>query len=349
VFGLTLLSYLSQGSIAKSLIMACVGITLGLVGLDSINGKPRMTFDRMELVDGVGLVPMVMGVFGVAEILINIEQGLRRTVTATRIRGLLPTRKEWAQSAWPMARGSVLGFFLGLLPGGGAVIASFLSYAMEKRISKTPERFGKGAIEGVAGPEAANNAAAGGAFIPTLTLGLPPNVVVALLMGAFIVHGVQPGPLMMVQHPGLFWGIVASMYIGNIMLLVLNLPLIGLWVQVLRVPYRVLFPLILLFCLVGVYSTSNAVFDLWIMTTFGAAGYLMRKFEYDGSPLVLGYVLGPLMEVNLRKSLLTTQGDWTALVTRPTSAACLALAALVLFSAALPWVRAKRRAIPGEG
>ena len=348
IFGLTLLSYLSQGSIVKSLIMACVGITLGLVGLDSINGKARMTFDQMELVDGIGLVPIVMGLFGVSEILVNLEQGVKRTVIAARIGGLMPNREEWRRSTGPIARGSILGFFLGILPGGGAVIASFLSYAMEKRVSKTPERFGKGAIEGVAGPEAANNAAAGGAFIPTLTLGLPPNVVVALLMGAFIIHGVQPGPLMMVQHPGLFWGIVVSMYIGNAMLLVLNLPLIGLWVQVLRIPYRVLFPLILLFCLIGVYSTSNSVFDLWIMIAFGMAGYLMRKFEYDGAPLVLGYVLGPLMEVNFRKSLLTTQGDWTPFITRPISAVCLGLAALVLISAMLPWVRAKRRAIPSE-
>jgi putative tricarboxylic transport membrane protein len=230
---------------------------LGLVGLDSISAIPRLTLDRMELIDGVGLVPIVMGLFGVAEILTNLEQRVSRAIFTERIKGLLPSRQDWSESAAPLARGSMLGFLLGILPGGGAVISSFVSYALEKRLSKTPEKFGKGAIAGVAGPEAANNAAASSGFIPLLTLGIPPNVVVALLLGAFIVHNVQPGPLLMTQNPGLFWGIVASMYIGNIMLLILNLPLIGLWVQVLKVPYRILFPLILLFCLIGVYSISG--------------------------------------------------------------------------------------------
>ena len=256
VLGLTILSFLSQGSMAKSMLMAAFGIVLGLIGMDQITAQARLTFDRLELLDGIGLVPVVMGLFGVAEILSNLEQELKREVIKARIGGLWPSLEDWAASKWPIVRGTVLGFFLGILPGGGAVIASFASYAMEKKVSRTPERFGKGAIEGVAGPEAANNAAAGGAFIPLMTLGIPPNVVMALLLGAFIIHGLQPGPLMMTQNPGLFWGIVASMYIGNAMLLVLNMPLIGMWVQVLKVPYRVLFPLILMFCVVGVFASA---------------------------------------------------------------------------------------------
>lgn len=343
VLGLSILTYLSHGSLIKALIMACFGLVLGLIGLDSITGVPRLTFDQMELVDGVGLVPIVMGLFGVAEILVNLEQQLSRQLVMERIRGLMPTRQDWRESAWPLARGSVLGFLLGILPGGGAVIASFLSYGVEKRLSKTPEKFGKGAIAGVAGPEAANNAAAGGGFIPLMTLGIPPNVVMALLLGAFIVHGLQPGPLLMTQNPGLFWGIVASMYIGNIMLLVLNLPLVGMWVQVLKVPYKILFPLILLFCLIGVYATSNAIFDLYVMIAFGAFGYLMRKFGYEPAPLVLAFVLGPLMENNLRKSLILSDGSFGIFVERPISLTCLVLALLVLLSPLLPKLRARRK------
>ena len=348
ILGLSILTYLSHGSLVKALIMACVGLVLGLVGLDSINGSPRLTFDRMELVDGVGLVPIVMGLFGVAEILINLEQKIARDLVTSRIEGLMPSRKDWAESGWPLARGSALGFVLGILPGGGAVIASFLAYALEKRLSKTPERFGKGAIAGVAAPEAANNAAAGSGFIPLMTLGIPPNVVMALLLGAFIVHGLQPGPLLMVQNPGLFWGIVASMYIGNIMLLILNLPLIGLWTQVLKVPYKILFPLILLFCLIGVYSISNAIFDIYVMIAFGLLGYLMRKFGYEPAPLVLAFVLGPMMENNLRKSLIISSGDFSIFVTRPISITCLALALILLGSALLPMWRARRDRIALE-
>jgi putative tricarboxylic transport membrane protein len=345
VLGLTILTYLSQGSLLKALIMACFGLVLGLIGLDSISAVPRLTFDRMELVDGVGLVPIVMGLFGIAEILVNLEQRLTRSIFTARIKGLLPSRQDWAESAGPLARGSLLGFLLGILPGGGAVISSFLSYALEKRISKTPERFGKGAIAGVAGPEAANNAAAGSGFIPLLTLGIPPNVVVALLLGAFIVHNVQPGPLLMTQNPGLFWGIVASMYIGNAMLLVLNLPLIGLWVQVLKVPYRILFPLILLFCLIGVYSISSAVFDIYVMIVFGVLGYLMRKFGYEPAPLVLAFVLGPMMENNLRKALILSDGSFFIFVERPISLVCLLLGFALLASAVLPALRARRERI----
>ncbi len=348
VLGLTVLIYLAHGSMPKALIMATFGIVLGLIGMDSINARPRLTFDRMELMDGVGLVPIVMGLFGISEVLLNIEQKIRRDIFQTKIKGLLPTAKDWRDSAGPIARGSVLGFFLGILPGGGAVISSFISYAVEKRVSKHPERFGKGAIEGVAAPEAANNAATGGAFIPLMTMGIPPNVIMAMLLGAFMIHGVQPGPLMMKQNPGLFWGVIASMYIGNGMLLVLNLPLIGMWVKVLKVPYRILFPLILLFCLIGVYSVSNAVFDIYIMVVFGIVGYLMKKFEYEGAPLVLAFVLGPLLENNLRKSLIMSQGDFSIFFIRPLSAICLLIAFFLLVSPLIPWMRKKRKEIPIE-
>jgi putative tricarboxylic transport membrane protein len=348
VLGLTVLIYLAHGSMPKALIMATFGIVLGLIGMDSINARPRLTFDRMELMDGVGLVPIVMGLFGISEVLLNIEQKIRRDIFQTKIKGLLPTAKDWRDSAGPIARGSVLGFFLGILPGGGAVISSFISYAVEKRVSKHPERFGKGAIEGVAAPEAANNAATGGAFIPLMTMGIPPNVIMAMLLGAFMIHGVQPGPLMMKQNPGLFWGVIASMYIGNGMLLVLNLPLIGMWVKVLKVPYRILFPLILLFCLIGVYSVSNAVFDIYIMVVFGIVGYLMKKFEYEGAPLVLAFVLGPLLENNLRKSLIMSQGDFSIFFIRPLSAICLLIAFFLLVSPLIPWMGKKRQEIPTE-
>jgi putative tricarboxylic transport membrane protein len=348
VLGLTILIYLAHGSMPKALIMAAFGIVLGLIGLDTMTARPRFTFDIMELLDGVGLVPIVMGLFGVSEVLLNIEQVVRRDVFKTTIRGLLPTAKDWKDSRGPIARGSLLGFFLGVLPGGGAVISSFLSYALEKRLSKHPEQFGKGAIQGVAGPESANNAATGGAFIPLMTLGIPPNVVMAMLLGAFMIHGVIPGPLMMKQNPQLFWGVIVSMYIGNFMLLLLNLPLIGIWVQILKVPYKILFPLILLFCLVGVYSVNNSVFDIYIMLIFGIMGYLMKKFEYEGAPLILAFVLGPMMENNLRKSLIMSQGDFSIFFTRPLAAASLIIALILLISPFIPWFSKKRGEIPKE-
>ena len=348
VLGLTILIYLAHGSMPKALLMASFGIVLGLIGLDSINARPRFTFDRMELMDGVGLVPVVMGLFGISEVLLNIEQEVRRQIFETKIKGLLPTVKDWRVSIGAIIRGSLLGFFLGILPGGGAVISSFISYAVEKKVSRHPEEFGKGAIEGVAGPEAANNAATGGAFIPLMTLGIPPNVVMAMLLGAFMIHGVQPGPLMMKQSPGLFWGVIVSMYIGNIMLLILNLPLIGLWVQVLKVPYKILFPLILLFCLIGVYSVSNAVFDIYIMIIFGIMGYLMKKFDYEGAPLILAFVLGPLLENNLRKSMIMSQGNFSIFFTRPLAAISLVVALFLLISPIIPWMAKRRKEIPKE-
>ncbi len=348
ILGLVIVTFLTQGSMLKSLLMASAGVVLGLIGLDSISAQPRLTFDRIELYDGIGLVPVVMGLFGVAEVLTNIEQGIKRTVSSTKISNLLPNKEDWKRSSGPIGRGTVLGFFLGIIPGGGAVIAAFASYALEKRISKTPEQFGKGAIEGVAGPEAANNAAAGGAFIPLLTLGIPPNVVMALLLGAFVIHNIQPGPLLMVQRPDLFWGVITSMYIGNVMLLILNLPLIGMWVQLLRLPYNILFPMILLFTVVGVFASSNNVFDLYVMIAFGILGYLARKLGYEAAPLVLAFVLGAIMENKLRTALIISAGDLTTFFTKPISAVCLSVAAIMLLMPVIPALRRKREKVALE-
>jgi len=303
---------------------------LGLIGMDQITAQPRLTFDRLELLDGVGLVPIVMGLFGVAEILSNLEQELKRELIRANIGSLWPSLADWAASKWAILRGTVLGFFLGILPGGGAVIASFASYAMEKKMSRTPERFGKGAIEGVAGPESANNAAAGGAFIPLLTLGIPANAVMAILLGALMIHGLQPGPLLVTQAPDVFWGIITSMYIGNAMLLVLNLPLIPMWARLLRVPYALLFPFVLLFCLIGAYSVGNNVGDGVVMWVFGIVGYLMKKFDYEGAPLILAMVIGPMMEEALRQSLILSTGSFAVFVTRPISAGFILAAALLV-------------------
>jgi putative tricarboxylic transport membrane protein len=273
-----------------------------------------------------------MGLFGISEVLMNLETEIRRDILTHRVKNLLPTLKDWADSVWSLIRGTILGFFLGIIPGGGAVIASFASYAIEKKVSKHPEEFGKGAIQGVAGPEAANNAAAGGAFIPLLTLGIPANPVVAVLLGALIIHGLQPGPMLLSKSPDVFWGTIVSMYIGNGMLLVLNLPLIPLWVQVLKVPYYLLYPLIILFCLVGSYSIENNSGDVVIMLVFGIVGYLMKKFRYEGAPLVLALVLGKMLETTLRQSLILSRGDFSIFVSRPISLAFLIVAAVLLIA-----------------
>jgi putative tricarboxylic transport membrane protein len=287
----------------------------------------------------------VMGLFGVSEVLLNVESTIKREIFETKIKGLLPNRKDWRDSTWPIIRGSVVGFFLGILPGGGAVISSFVSYGMEKKLSRHPERFGTGVIEGVAGPESANNAAAGGAFIPLLTLGIPANAVMAMLLGALTIYGMQPGPMLIKQHPDLFWGVVTSMYIGNIMLLVLNLPLIGIWVKILKIPYTVLFPLILLFCLIGVYSLNNNVGEIGLMLFFGGVGYFMKKFNYEAAPLVLAMVLGPMMENALRQSLIMANGSAAIFFTRPISLAVAFLVLVLLVLPMLPWVRKKREVI----
>ncbi len=348
VLGMTLLIYLASGSIPKALMMAVLGVVLGIIGIDPTSGVRRFTFNILELNDGIGLVPLVMGLFGISEVLLNVEQSVKREIFQTKIKGLLPNLEDWRKSAGPIARGSVLGFFLGILPGGGALISSFVSYAMEKKLSKTPDQFGQGAIEGVAGPETANNSATGGAFIPLLTLGIPANVVMAMLLGALLIHGMQPGPMLLQAHPELFWGVVTSMYIGNGMLLLLNLPLISLWVQVLKVPYRILFPMILLFCLIGAYSINYSTMDILIMIVFGIVGYLMRKFQYEAAPLVLAYVLGPMLEMALRQSLTMSDGQFLIFLTRPISAIGIVVAILLVLSPLLPWIGKKRTAIPEE-
>jgi putative tricarboxylic transport membrane protein len=347
--GLTILIYLASGSAIRAIMMATLGVIIGCVGQDPETGSMRFVFGVPDLLDGIGLAPFVMGLFGISEVFLNIEKRLeRRSILETKIRGLLPNWQDWKDSIKSILRGSLLGFFLGILPGGGAVISSFASYAIEKKCSKHPEKFGKGAIEGVAGPESANNAAAEGAFVPLLTLGIPPNVVMALLLGALMIHGITPGPLLISRNPEIFWGIIASMYIGNGLLLILNLPMIGLWVQVLKVPYKVLFPLILLFCLIGAYSINNSTFDVVIMIVFGVLGYLMRKYKYEGAPMVLAFVLGPMLENSLRQSLLLSDGSFMIFFTRPIAAGGMIIAILMLISGIIPQLRKKVKAIPLE-
>lgn len=347
--GLTVLVYLANGPITKALMMAALGLIMGIIGSDLITGRARFTFGISELEDGLNIIPVVMGLFGVSEVLVNVEDIVERKVGETKIRGLLPSSQDWKDSIKPISRGSFLGFFLGTLPGGGALIASFASYAMEKKLSKHPERFGKGAIEGVAGPESANNSAAQGAFIPLLTLGIPNNAVMALILGALVIHGIQPGPLLMKEHPDIFWGVISSMYIGNAMLLILNLPFIGMWVQVLKIRYNLLFPLILLFCLIGVFSANNNIFDIWLMISFGIFGYLARKFEYEMAPLVLALILGPMFENALRQSLIIFDGNPLVFLTRPISAVFLIIAMLLLLSTLVPWIQERKHLLAEEG
>jgi putative tricarboxylic transport membrane protein len=345
LMGVIMLTFLAGDSMPKALCMAALGIFLGNIGMDILSGMERFTFDIPILIDGVGLVPVAMGLFGISEVLLNLETTLKRDIFKTSLKGLLPNLEDWRQSLWPIIRGSILGFFLGILPGGGGVIASFTSYAVEKRVSRHPERFGHGAIEGVAGPETANNAGTGGAFIPLLTLGLPSNAVMAILLGAMLIYGMQPGPMLIKAHPDLFWGVITSMYIGNAMLLVLNLPLIGLWVKILKIPYRLLFPLILLFCLVGAYSLNNNTAEVAIMVIFGVLGYFLRKFKYPLAPAILALVLGPMLEKALRQSLAMSWGSGWIFLTRPISLVTLLISFALLASSLLPWMRKKQEKI----
>jgi putative tricarboxylic transport membrane protein len=346
IMGLTILTFLASGPMWKALLMAAFGLFLGCIGMDTLMGATRFTFDILELSDGIGLVPVVMGLFGISEVLLNVEQVMERSIFETKIKNLLPTLKDWADSIGAILRGTVIGFFLGVLPGGGAVISSFVSYAVEKKVSKHPEKFGTGVIQGVAGPESANNAATGGAFIPLLTLGIPANAVMAILLGAMMIHGMQPGPMLVKEQPGLFWGAITSMYLGNVMLLVLNLPLIGLWVKILKVPYPILFPLILLFCLIGAYSLNNSIVEVLIMVIFGLIGYLFKKFEYEAAPLILALVLGPMLETALRRSLLLSAGDPMIFLTRPISAVLMLISFFLLAYPLVPWLRKKRATFP---
>jgi putative tricarboxylic transport membrane protein len=335
VLGLVMVGYLSGASVTKGLMMAALGLLLGTVGLDPIMGSPRFTYGVFQLGDGLPFILAAMGLFGIGEVLVNVEQSVRTDIQETQIGSLLPDRGEWRQAAPAVLRGSLLGFLVGVLPGGGAVISSFLSYAVEKRWSPHPERFGRGAIEGVAGPESANNAAATGSFVPLLTLGVPGNASIAMIFAALLIHGVRPGPLLVTEHPDVFWGLIASMYIGNVVLLALNLPLIWLWIRLLRIPYPILAPFILVFVLVGAYSVNNSVFDLGVTVAFGVLGYLMRRLDFEPAPLVLALILGPQLEAALRRSLIYSRGDLTVFFQRPISAGLLALAVALLASGGL--------------
>ncbi len=321
LLGLLMATLLGGTSIVRGLIMVVLGLVLGSVGLDPISGAVRFTWGFFMLQEGVDFVTLAMGMFGIGEILINLEKELTTELVTRKITHLWPTLKDWAESKWAIIRGSFIGFFIGILPGGGAVISSLVSYAVEKKVSKHPEEFGKGAIQGVAGPESANNSAASASFIPLLTLGIPGNAAIAMIFAALLIQGVQPGPFLITEHPDVFWGVVASMYIGNVMLLILNLPMVGIWVQLLRVPYAILAPIIVLFCCIGVYSIRNTVFDIWVMGIFGVIGYLFRKVDMEPGPLILAFVLGPILERSLRQALLISAGSPLIFFTRPISGA----------------------------
>jgi len=341
--GLLLAVFLSGGSIIKGLIIICVGLLLAMVGLDTISGKIRFTFGSTGLQGGFDFVTLAMGVFGLGEILYNLERKLSTDLVTSKLGKIFPTLKDWANSRWAILRGSLIGFFVGIIPGGGAVIASLTSYAVEKKYSKTPEEFGKGIIEGVAGPESANNAASSSSFIPLLTLGIPGNPSIAMIFAALMIQGITPGPFLITEHPDVFWGVIASMYLGNVMLLVLNLPLVGLWVQMLRVPYGILAPVIVLFTTVGVYSVQNQIFDVYSMLFFALVGYGIRKLKFDPAPLPLAFVLGPMVERSLRQSLLISGGDPTIFVSRPISGTLIGIMVLLIVGQAFLSLRKKVR------
>lgn len=343
--GLGLVTYLTRGSPLRAVIMAVIGLFLGSVGLDPISGRLRFTLGISALSDGIELVPMVMGLFGISEVLTNIEKTGKMDIFEIKIKHLLPTVNDWKRSIGSIIRGSFLGFCIGILPGGGSIISSFVSYTTEKKLSKHPEEFGRGAIEGVAGPETANNAATVGSFVPLLAFGIPPNVVMALLLGALFSHGITPGPLLVSQHPDIFWGLIASMYLGNVMLLILNLPLIPLWVKLLKVPYQILFPIIILFCLIGCYSINNNIFDILVMLVFGVVGYVLRKFKYEEAPLVLAFVLGPMIEQTFRQSLIMSNGSLFIFFTRPISAVAIGILIALNIFKVVPFFRIARKKI----
>jgi putative tricarboxylic transport membrane protein len=351
---MTLLTFLSRKSFSKGVLMILFGLLVGGVGIDSVAGVPRFTFGTTFLLNGAGVVPVIMGVFGISEIIETLAQPEGdRAILKEKIKNILPNLDEWRKSAWPMTRGSIIGFLTGILPGGSAVMATFFAYTVEKKVSKHPERFGSGVIEGVAAPEAANNAAVTGALVPLLSLGLPANVVMAVLLGALMIHGIAPGPLFIVKNPDIFWAFIACMYMGNIMLLALNLPLVGLWVSVLKIPSRILMPIIVICCLVGAYANNNSIHEIGIMGFFGILGYYCRKFDYELAPMVMAFILGPMWESSLRESLIMSDGSLGIFVQRPISAILISTAAalivLTLFSNSS---RAKRKKISqqvGEG
>ncbi|MDQ0139032.1 tripartite tricarboxylate transporter permease [Cupriavidus necator] len=342
VLGLIGAVVLASGSLVKAIAMIVLGLLLGLVGTDVNSGAARFSFDVPELTDGLNFVSVAMGVFGFAEIIANLEQKEHRETFTDHITNLFPTKEDFKRMIPAVLRGTLLGSALGILPGGGAALASFAAYSLEKKTSKYAHEFGKGAIEGVAGPESANNAAAQTSFIPLLTLGIPPNAVMALMVGAMTIHNIQPGPQVMTSNPALFWGLIASMWIGNLMLIVLNLPLIGIWVKLLKVPYRYLYPAILVFCCIGVYSVQNTTFDVFQTAAFGVIGYLFIKLRCEPAPMLLGFVLGPMMEENFRRSLLLSRGAFSVFVTRPLSMGLLIAAAVLVAVVAMPSIKSKR-------
>jgi putative tricarboxylic transport membrane protein len=348
LFGLMMVTSLGSGSLVKSLIMATLGIFVSLIGKESIGGYDRFTLGSITLSDGVGLIPVAMGMFGISEILENVESLAKQEVFKTDIRNLFPSLRELIACRWPIIRGTLIGFFLGILPGAGVVLTSFFSYAIEKRLSKHPEKFGTGVIEGVAAPETANNAATAGAMIPLFALGVLASPTIAILLGAFIIHGIQPGPFFITQYPDLFWGVIASMYIGNIMLVILNLPLIGMWVRILTIPYALLFPLIILFCLIGVYSLNNNVYEIFILILFGFFGYLLKKMQYSLAPFILAMVLGPMMETSLRQTLTIAQGDLLIFFRRPFSATLMILVIIALVVSLILSAKGKREVLKEE-
>ena len=343
LLGLIFAVVLAKGSVLKSIAMVLLGLLLSMVGSDLETGAGRLTFDIAELFDGIGFANVAMGLFGFAEIIRNLEMSQEsRDIVKGKISGLMPTLKDLKDSAGAILRGTALGSILGILPGGGAVVASFAAYTFEKRIAKDPSRFGRGAIEGVAAPESANNAAAQTSFIPLLTLGIPPNAVMALMVGAMTIHGIVPGPQVMTKQPEQFWGMIASMWIGNLMLIIINLPLVGVWVSLLRVPYRLLYPSIIVFCCIGIYSINNSSTDVVIAALFGIFGYWLTKHDFEPAPLVLAFVLGPLMEENLRRAMLIARGDATVFLTRPISAGLIIVSTFLLLLALLPMIRKRR-------
>jgi len=338
ILGLIFLAYMSSTSLVRTLLMACIGLLLGMIGIDNMTGHFRYSFDLAELGDGIGIVPVAVGLFGLGEILSTPSHKVVGEVISPKFRELLPNRQEWREAVMPIARGSVLGFIIGIIPGSAHIISSFLSYALEKRVSKHPEQFGKGAVAGVAGPESANNAASTGAFVPMLSLGIPTGPITAVLIGALMIHGVNAGPQLVTEHPDVFWGFVASMYVGNLMLLALNLPLVSVFVTVLRIPYAYLYPLIIMFCIVGVYEVSHSIVDVYIMLIMGVLGYGLRKFNFDPAPLVLGLVIAPLLEQSLRQSLIMSNGNYFIFFSRPISLGLLIVCVILLGLSALTFV-----------
>ena len=342
VFGLIAAVVLARGSVLKAIAMVCFGILLGMVGTDVNSGVIRFAFGQTELADGIGFVAIAMAFFGITDVILNLEQPEQQEVFADRIGSVLPSREDFRMSFWSIMRGTALGSLLGILPGGGALLASFAAYMFEKKIAKPPRMFGEGDIRGVAAPESANNAGAQTSFIPMLTLGIPSNPTMALMIGALMIQGIAPGPQVMTERPELFWGLIASMWVGNLMLLVLNLPLVGIWIRLLAVPYRFLFPAIFVFCCIGVYTVDNKIFDVYALAALAAIGYVLLKLDCEPAPLILGFILGPMMEENLRRAMMINFGDVTILITRPISAVFLIAAAILLVLIAAPALRAKR-------